>query len=122
MDFRCPKLPVTCGKAKGILYKKKMRQGEAYGLLLFRILPWGSQREERALTCRCSRNGCREASVWGRDLKPFSHVVSGQQTAPLPQGNPNAPSSADRFGACGCHITWKFCRLPHHPSRFLGFL
>ncbi|XP_054426844.1 nuclear autoantigen Sp-100 [Pteronotus mesoamericanus] len=27
MDFRPPNLPVTCGQAKGILYKEKMKQG-----------------------------------------------------------------------------------------------
>lgn len=27
MDFHSPKLPVTCGEAKGILYKEKMGKG-----------------------------------------------------------------------------------------------
>ena len=32
MDFRPPKLPVTCGQAKGILSKEIMKEGEFPGL------------------------------------------------------------------------------------------
>ena len=28
MDFNLPELPVTCGRAKGILYKEKFKKGE----------------------------------------------------------------------------------------------
>jgi len=35
MNFCLPELPVTCGEAKGILYKEKMKQGGFHDLLCF---------------------------------------------------------------------------------------
>ena len=35
MDFQLPELPVTCGEAKGTLYKEKMKKGGLSGLLHF---------------------------------------------------------------------------------------
>lgn len=35
MNFSHPQLPVTCGEAKGILHKEKMKQGGFHDLLCF---------------------------------------------------------------------------------------
>lgn len=37
MDFQPPILPVTCGEAKGLLYKEKIKLGEFLGLLHFQL-------------------------------------------------------------------------------------
>ncbi|XP_040828209.1 sp110 nuclear body protein-like isoform X1 [Ochotona curzoniae] len=62
VDFRCPKLPVTCGKAKGILYKKKMRQGSLEKCIQNGKGAWFTPSEFAA-------EGKRGGKNWKRDIR-----------------------------------------------------
>ncbi|XP_060007880.1 sp110 nuclear body protein isoform X6 [Lagenorhynchus albirostris] len=142
LDFHSPKLPVTCGKAKGILYKEKMKQGSSEKCIQNKKGLWFTPREfEIEGKRKQSKNWKRSVLCRGKTLEQL--LEKGLLLCPPRKSLKREENSRECEVCCrggpllccdtcprafheGCHIppaeaersTWSctFCRMKESPG------
>ncbi|XP_061044274.1 nuclear body protein SP140-like protein isoform X2 [Eubalaena glacialis] len=120
MDFQLPELPVTCGEAKGILYKEKMKKGTSEKCIQNAYGKWFTLREFEI-------EGNHEASKkWKLSVRcggwPLKTLIQ-REFLPNPSRKRKKPENSNECEVCrrktalfSCHTCSRFfhekCHIP----------